>query len=85
LQRAARAIKPPTTGVFRRIDTGPGSLAAAERYQPRSAALPEALYHLVDRTRIDAYVAAAQPLQASIAGVTLSGPWAPYAFVPELF
>jgi hypothetical protein len=85
LERAARATKPPATGMFRRIDNGPGSLAAAKRYQPRSASLPEALYHLVDRSRLDAYVDAARPLQAPAARVTLSGPWAPYAFVPELF
>jgi hypothetical protein len=83
LRRAARALTAPPrfSPIRRRLET----LIAAERYEPSRAALPEALYHLVDRTRIDHYLSAASdiPLPAALAP-TLSGPFPAYAFVPEL-
>jgi len=83
LRRAARALTPPPrfSPIRRRLET----LIAAERYEPSRAALPEALYHLVDRTSIDQYVSAASdiPLPSPLAP-TLSGPFPAYAFVPEL-
>jgi hypothetical protein len=85
LRAAAGAAMVPSSGVFRRIADTVGRLAVAERYQPRSSTLPDALYHLVDRTRLDAYATASKRLQSGAPIAALSGPWAPYAFVPELF
>jgi hypothetical protein len=40
-----------------------------------------AVYHLLKRTDVDEYRSALEALR----GVTLSGPWPPFAFVPELW
>jgi hypothetical protein len=83
LRRAALAsIPPPRFSTIRRRLAG---LVAAERYEPSRPAVPEALYHLVDRKSIDAYLKKAAQISSS-ASITpaLSGPFPPYAFVPEL-
>jgi len=85
LRNALRATKAAPPAIFRRIRDGVGRLAAAERYQEQTPGAPAALYHLVDRARVDAYRMASKRLQNSAPTLTLSGPWAPYAFVPELF
>jgi Gas vesicle synthesis protein GvpL/GvpF len=85
LQKASRATNPPSSGVLRRIEDSIGHLVVAKRYQQESAALPDALYHLIDRTQLTAYREASSRLVTSTSSVTLSGPWAPYAFVPEIF
>jgi hypothetical protein len=83
LRRAAGASAPPPR--FSPIRRGLAGFIAAERYQPSRPALPETLYHLVDRKRIKAYLAAASRLPPSSSFVpTLSGPFPPYAFAPEL-
>jgi hypothetical protein len=83
LRRAARASTPPAR--FSAIRRQLAPLVAAERYEGSRQALPETLYHLVDRTDIDAYRAAAARISSSSSvAATLSGPFPPYAFVPEL-
>jgi gas vesicle protein GvpL/GvpF len=84
LRRAARASTPPPRR-FASIRQRLKPLITVERYEPSRARLPETLYHLVDRTRIDPYLAAAARIsRAASAGPTLSGPFPPYAFVPEI-
>lgn len=85
LENALRVTKAPASGTFRRIADGVGSLSVAERYQQRTHTLPDALYHLVDRAKLDAYETASKRMQTASPAAVLSGPWAPYAFVPELF
>jgi hypothetical protein len=62
------------------------ALAGAERFQPASATLPDTLYHLVPKRRVEMYRAVAARVAASrrTARLTLTGPWPPYAFTPEL-
>ena len=56
-----------------------------ERYEPSRSALPETLYHLVSRENIDAYLAAASRISRPASPApALSGPFPPYAFVPEI-
>jgi hypothetical protein len=58
---------------------------ATERYEPSRPALPETLYHLVDRKSIDAYLSAASRIPGRApSAFALSGPFPPYAFVPEI-
>ena len=57
-------------------------MTAAERYAPATPLVPASLYHLVDRERADAYAAAARALRA--ATLSLSGPFPPYTFTPDL-
>lgn len=83
LRRAARASHPAVPASFRRAKPL-GRLAAAERFAPATAAIPAALYHLVDRSRSDAYASAAAEIRAHAPGLSWSGPFAAYAFVPEL-
>jgi hypothetical protein len=83
LRRAARGAHPAPPPAFRRA-RGLTKLTAAERFVHEGQTLPEALYHLVDRTRAEAYASAANAVRAHAPGLTWSGPFAPYAFAPEL-
>ena len=84
LRRAAHPTSLSLPPGLRRVRTALGPLSAAERQSsPREMA--RALYHLVDRALVDRYIAAAKPVRARDAQLTLSGPWAPYAFAPEPF
>jgi hypothetical protein len=84
LRRAAHPTSLSLPPGLRRVRTALGPLSAAERQSsPRETA--RALYHLVDRAIVDRYIAAAKPVRARDAQLTLSGPWAPYAFAPEPF
>jgi hypothetical protein len=82
LRRAARATAPPPrfSAIRRRV----GRFTAAERYEPARSAVPETLYHLVDRERIGAYLAAASRIPSASTMPTPSGPFPAYAFVPEI-
>jgi len=83
LRRAAHASHLPPPSSFRRI-RGLANLAAEERFAPPTTVVPAALYHLVDRVRAGAYALAAADVRAHAPGLTWSGPFAPYAFAPEL-
>lgn len=83
LRRAARAAQPAPSPAFRSVKPL-GALAVQERFAPATERLPAALYHLVDRSRMKAYQAAADAIRPSAPGLTLSGPFPPYAFAPEL-
>jgi len=62
-------------------------ITAAERIEAGHGRVSATLYHLVDRTAVDAYAAALAPFRSGSGGraVTISGPWAPFAFAPELW
>ena len=83
LRRAARAANPAPPPSFRRV-TSLARLAVQERFAAAAPPLTGALYHLVERERADAYAAAATSLRAGTPALAWSGPFAPYAFVPEL-
>lgn len=85
LRQAARPAGLPLPPGLRQVRTRLGPLAAAEREGLRTQTLPAALYHLVDRTAVKRYIIEAESVRARFARLTLSGPWAPYAFTPELF
>ena len=55
-----------------------------QRYQPATPAIPEAVYHLVDKTNVDRYVAAAAALKKTSPLLTVTGPFPPFAFAPEI-
>jgi hypothetical protein len=82
LRRAARSTRqsPPS---FRRA-VALRRLAIRERYAPATPLVPDALYHLVDRDRADAYADAAAAVHAVSPGLHCTGPFPPYAFAPEL-
>jgi hypothetical protein len=82
LRRAARASAPPPR--FSAIRDTVGPFVASERYEPPRPALPETLYHLVDRQHVEAYLAAASRVPPTSNAPKLTGPFPPYAFVPEI-
>ena len=84
LRHAARAAKPPPPAAWRALRSKLAPLFAAERYQPVTATLPESLYHLVDRSSSVRYATVASGLRHTTATFTMSGPWPPFAFAPEL-
>jgi hypothetical protein len=81
LRRAARAAHTAPPALFRRA-ARLGPITAAERYSPATQIVPASLYHLVDRQRAREYAAAARAIRP--ATLSLSGPFPPYAFTPNL-
>jgi gas vesicle protein GvpL/GvpF len=82
LRRAAGATAAPPR--FSAIRRSVGRFSAAERYEPARSAVPETLYHLVDRERMNDYLAAASQIPSSSIMPSVSGPFPAYAFAPEL-
>ena len=84
LRRAAKAAKPVPPAAWRPLRSKLAPLVAAERYQAATAATPESLYHLVGRDTVGRYRTIAAALTHADGGLTLTGPWAPFAFAPGL-
>ena len=84
LRAAARASRPAPPPAFRAAREKLGPFVAAERYQPATATLPDSLYHLVDRGSAARYRLVARKLALARPQVRVTGPFPPFAFVPEL-
>jgi hypothetical protein len=84
LRQAARAANPAPPAAFRLLRTKLAPLIAGQCYQPGTAALPEALYHLVEKRRADRYVTAAAAVTKARAALIVTGPFPPFAFAPEI-
>jgi Gas vesicle synthesis protein GvpL/GvpF len=84
LRAAARAANPPPPAAFRALRTKLSPMIAGQRYQPATAAIPEALYHLVAKKYVTRYAAAAAALTKTRPVLTVSGPFPPFAFAPEI-
>ena len=83
LQQAARAANPPPPAAFRALQTRLAPLIVRQRYQPGTAALPEAVYHLVAASDVHRYTTAAT-LDTTAPKLAMTGPFAPFAFAPEI-
>lgn len=84
LRRAAKAAKPTPPPAWRALTRKLSPLVQAERYQPATAASGESLYHLVARDSVIRYKTVAEALQHADPGLTVTGPWAPFAFAAGL-
>lgn len=84
LRRAATAANPAPPAAWRALRTALKPLIAAERYQPASVSLPESLYHLVGRDTLARYSTLAAGLRHRDAALSMTGPWPPFAFAPEM-
>ena len=64
-----------------------GDLAVAERVERDRGGLRVTVFHLVPQHDLDAYLRKASSLECNLAPhrVTVTGPWPPFAFSPELF
>jgi hypothetical protein len=63
-----------------------GGLSVDEQVEGAKGHVRATVYHLVPETKLRAYLKAAETLRAALAPlrVTVTGPWPPFAFVPEL-
>ena len=84
LRRAARAANPAPPAAFRALRSTLAPLMTQQRYQPAARGIPEAVYHLVENTRVDRYVAAARALRKKSPLLAVTGPYPPFAFAPEI-
>lgn len=82
LKRAAARSVPPAA--FRAVQDELRPLIAAERYQAASEAIPDSLYHLVDRGSVERYTLIADRLALAAPMLRLTGPFPPFAFTEEL-
>jgi gas vesicle protein GvpL/GvpF len=58
-------------------------LAVSERLDKGTARTPMAIYHLIDKQKVEDYTAALSLLRSS--AITVTGPWPPFAFAPDLW
>jgi hypothetical protein len=84
LQQAARAVNPAPPAAFRALQTRLAPLVVRQRYQPGTAGLPEAVYHLVAAADVRRYTDAAAALDTLAPKLAMTGPFAPFAFAPEI-
>jgi hypothetical protein len=81
LQARAHHVPPEVTAIRRAI----GGLAAAERVEPGERGLRVTVFHLVATGDLAAYGERAGRLDLLPHQARVSGPWAPFAFAPDLF
>jgi hypothetical protein len=84
LRRAARAANPAPAAAFRAVRSKLRALVVRERFQAATATVPDTLYHLVERTAASRYGAAAAALLQDDSRFTMTGPFPPFAFAPEI-
>ena len=58
-------------------------LIVAERSESGQGQSPPSIYHLIERRHLNQYQAALSSVESSI--MTVSGPWPPFAFAPDLW
>jgi hypothetical protein len=81
---AAAPVLPPSVAAIASAVRG---LVVAERSEPGQGRVTATVYHLVDRAAAGAYRKALETLQLRFERdtLTVSGPWPPFAFVPDLW
>lgn len=84
LRRAATAAKPVPPASFRLLRDRLHSLVVRETFQAASNGVPDTLYHLIDKAAVKRYRARADALTLTTPALTVTGPWPPFAFAPEL-
>jgi len=76
---AARTVPPGAAPMMAAVC----HLVAAERAENGQGRSAASIYHLIERRHVNQYRAALATVQSSI--VTVSGPWPPFAFTPDLW
>jgi hypothetical protein len=84
LRRAAKAANTTPPAAFRLLQDRLHAFVVRERFQPAASGTPDTLYQLIEKTAIGRYRAVADALTLTAPDVTVSGPWPPFAFAPEL-
>jgi len=83
LEQRRRETSPVPTGEAAAISRAVRELVADERAQRGPGRVRWTLYHLIDRDAVPQYEGALAPFES--AAVVVSGPWPPFAFVPDLW
>lgn len=84
LRRAASAAHAPPPASFRLLRDRLHAFVVREKFQPAAAAVPDTLYQLIDRPNVKPYGVMADALKLTRPQLSVSGPWPPFAFVPEV-
>ena len=82
-QRRTAARGGPLPAVGASIAAAVEEFVAAERVEAGRGRIAASLYHLVGRGDVHRYLEALTPFTSS--AVTVGGPWAPFAFAPDLW
>ena len=82
LERKRAALVQPDPTVLADVRSAVGGFVRGERMLPGRASQRPVVFHLVDRDRVGEYRARIVSAAGSV--VTVSGPWPPFAFTPEI-
>ena len=83
LEQRRRAAAAPLSGDGEAISRAVRHLVADERAHVGEGRIRSTLYHLIDRSAVADYEHATAPFASS--SLVISGPWPPFAFVPDLW
>jgi gas vesicle protein GvpL/GvpF len=87
LQERRSAAAPVLPAEVGEISAAVRHLVVRERAEPGQGHVAATVYHLVDRAKIEPYAAAIEAVRPQVGNdtLTVSGPWPPFAFTPELW
>ena len=85
--RRAAAAALPIPGALADMSAAVRAYVVAERAEAGRGRVLASLYHLVEAADVASYKAAAARVQRGTedGGLTVTGPWAPYAFAPDMW
>ena len=84
LQAKAALARPAPSAAASAVTRAVRTLVSAERLEPGRGLVQVTLHHLVPQGRVEEYRRRVNQVIASQPEVTVSGPWPPFAFVPDL-
>ena len=84
LRRAARDAAPAPPAAFRPLRRRLQAFVVRELFEPAANGRPDTLYQLVEKTAVPRYRVTADALTLANDVATVSGPWPPFAFAPEV-
>ncbi len=87
LEGRQAAASPPLPAALAGLASAVRSYVVAERAEGSRGRVLSTLYHLIDEADVEAYKAAAASVKRGVhdSTLTISGPWAPFAFGPDLW
>lgn len=84
LRRAAHGLKAAPPESFRLLRDRLHPFVIREKFQPAARGMPDTVYQLIDKPAVPRYRVMAEALAVTSPMLTVSGPWPPFAFAPEM-
>jgi hypothetical protein len=84
LRRAARGANPAPPPALNVVRARLHAFVVRERFQPAASGVPDTLYQLIEKSAQTRYRAMADAIVLTTSAFTVSGPWPPFAFAPEV-